>query len=905
MKNREIDTFEKANLFLNPSIKNLRDPFLMKDMRKSVDRIKKAIENNEKIWIFGDYDVDGVSSVSILSIYFKDIQYPIEYYIPNRLEEGYGISEDAIREINSKGCDLLISVDCGITSVKEVELANSLGMDVIITDHHECQDEIPNAFAVINPKQSDCEYPFKMLCGCGIALKLIQALTPKEEFESKIQNYIEIASLATICDVMPVVDENRIIVKNGLKSMQNCVNLGLRELIKVCGISADKIGTSHIGFSIGPRINATGRLGFSNLGVELFTTEFEDEAMELAQMMETKNIERQNIELKITKEVEDIIKSDKNYENEKVIVVAGEGWQHGIIGIVSSKLTEKYYKPTILMCIDGEEATGSARSIKGFNIFEAIFSCGDILKKFGGHEQAAGLTVETKNISKLRRIVNEFADEFLNKEDLIEKVDAEFEIEPEHANIDFVRELHILEPFGIQNPSPKFIMRDVEIKNIFRMGKEKQHLKIIVKKESSKIDENLSIIDSEISKSQQILESDTSKSQDMINSDTSKQPQMFEFDCVGFNMAHIADKFEIGDRIDVLFQINENTYMGKTKVQFLLKDVREFYSIDKDSEIENMDIMRKIISNSTEKIGKLSFDNKMASVKEVNNEDIKETTETKDKQISNIEETTETKDKQISNIEENNKAICDKKENNCVNTFELEKNIYSPDININIFDHLKEKTLILVSSIHSLKRVISDVSLLDIKYNVYLDNKKNVDKNDNIHIMFTQDIDKINLKRYNSIILYDYLINASDYEYLFKQKNSNEIVKYYDRKNLVYTNRVIKEIVPVRDDFTFVYKKALIEKNINIETTLIRQTFNMSTLKFFVVLNVFKELSLLDYREEENKITISLLPKPNQKLDLNNSLMLQYLCKLQKIYIESFKIYTSKENENQEVLEQM
>ena len=437
LKNRGIETEKDSEIFMDPSLDYLRDPFLMKDMEKAVKRIQEAIAKNEKIWIYGDYDVDGVSSTSILCIYFNSINYPVNYYIPNRLEEGYGINEDAIKLINEQGCNVLISVDCGITSVKEVELAKSLGIDVIITDHHECQTEIPNAFAVINPKQEDCNYPFDMLCGCGVAFKIIQALTPKEEFKYTMNNYLEIATLATICDIVPLVDENRIIVKNGLKLMKEGFNLGLRELTKVCGIETDKIGSSHIGFSIGPRINAAGRLGYSYLGVELFTTQSKEEAIEIASLLEEKNNERQMIEAKMYQEAEAIINSDERYKNDKVLIIANEGWQHGVIGIVASKLTEKYYKPTILLTIEDGEATGSARSIKGFSIFDALMKCSDILGKFGGHEQAAGLSLNEEYIDELRNRVNEFADYRLNQEDLIENIAVEFELDEDAIDFNF------------------------------------------------------------------------------------------------------------------------------------------------------------------------------------------------------------------------------------------------------------------------------------------------------------------------------------------------------------------------------------------------------------------------------------------------------------------------------------
>ena len=531
LNNRGIENEKDAEIFMNPSLEYLRDPFLMKDMKKSTERIKKAIENKERIYIYGDYDVDGVSSTSILYLYFKSIGFPVKYYIPNRLEEGYGINEDAIKKIHDDGCDLIITVDCGITSVKEVELANELGIDVIITDHHECQSEIPDAYAIVNPKQEDCNYPFDMLCGCGVAFKMIQALTDEEEFKTSMFDYLEIVTLATICDIVPLIDENRIIVKNGLKLMKEGKNLGLRELIKVCGIETNKIGSSHIGFSIGPRINASGRLGYSYLGVQLFTTDNEDEAKEIANILEGKNIERQMIESKMYKEAEEILSSDERFKDDKVLVIAKEGWQHGIIGIVSSKLTEKYYKPTILLTIEDGEATGSARSIKGFSIFDALVSCKDLMNKFGGHEQAAGLALDAKNIDELRVRINEIADYNLSKEDLIENIKVEYELKEDSATLDLVDNLHKLEPFGLSNPSPRFIMRDLLLTNIFKMGKNKQHLKIIVENKKS-------------------------------------------YECVGFNMAYLADNFQLGDKVDILFQVDENNYNNERKVQFLLKDIR-------------------------------------------------------------------------------------------------------------------------------------------------------------------------------------------------------------------------------------------------------------------------------------------------------------------------------------------
>ena len=786
LNNRGIENEKDAEIFMNPSLEYLRDPFLMKDMKKSTERIKKAIENKERIYIYGDYDVDGVSSTSILYLYFKSIGFPVKYYIPNRLEEGYGINEDAIKKIHDDGCDLIITVDCGITSVKEVELANELGIDVIITDHHECQSEIPDAYAIVNPKQEDCNYPFDMLCGCGVAFKMIQALTDEEEFKTSMFDYLEIVTLATICDIVPLIDENRIIVKNGLKLMKEGKNLGLRELIKVCGIETNKIGSSHIGFSIGPRINASGRLGYSYLGVQLFTTDNEDEAKEIANILEGKNIERQMIESKMYKEAEEILSSDERFKDDKVLVIAKEGWQHGIIGIVSSKLTEKYYKPTILLTIEDGEATGSARSIKGFSIFDALVSCKDLMNKFGGHEQAAGLALDAKNIDELRLRINEIADYNLSKEDLIENIKVEYELKEDSATLDLVDNLHKLEPFGLSNPSPRFIMRDLLLTNIFKMGKNKQHLKIIVENKKS-------------------------------------------YECVGFNMAYLADNFQLGDKVDILFQVDENNYNNERKVQFLLKDIR--LSHPKSAATNNLSI--KLF----EKISPANKDSLYF-----------------------------------------------------VNTSEEDLVIdIDGDKNINIFDYIEEDTLVITNTLNGFYRALSDISLTDVEYEINF-NYIN-EKNNKVQLIFSPNIDKIDLKRYNRVILYDYLYNKEEYSYLNKNiLNSDNIIKYYGEEDKIYLKNIVDNIVPSREEFINIYKQMLMSKELHLNLDEIKRVFKILPLKTFIIFKVFKELNLLNFEMnyEDNTVTICLLQKPDKKLNLDESLILNNLKALKQEYVKSY-----------------
>lgn len=782
LKNRGIKDKEDAEIFINPSLDYLRDPFLMKDMKKAVDRIKDAMENKQNIWVYGDYDVDGVSSTSILCIYFDSIGYPVKYYIPNRLEEGYGINEDAIRVLKEQECDLIISVDCGITSVKEVELANELGIDIIITDHHEVQDKIPDAYAVINPKQKDCNYPFDMLCGCGVAFKIIQALTPEDEFKTSMYKYLEIVTLATICDIVPLVDENRIIVKNGLRLMKDGENIGLRELINVCGIETDKIGSSHIGFSIGPRINASGRLGYSYLGVELFTTKSKEEAMEIASLLEEKNNERQMIEAKMYQEAENIILNDKNYNSDKVLVIAKEGWQHGVIGIVASKLTEKYYKPTILLTIEDGEATGSARSIKGFSIFDTLVNCSELLSKFGGHEQAAGLSMDSKNIETLRRKVNEIANYQLTEDDMVENISVEFELNEGSIDFNLIEELHSLEPFGMSNPSPRFIMRELEIRGIFRLGKDKNHLKLNLEKNNV-------------------------------------------YECIGFNMAYMSEQFEVGDKVDVLFQLDENNYMGNRKIQFLLKDIRMAYPKDIGENLDSINLFRNIKPC-------LDSNNKISNYGKVNIDGCKD---------------------------------------------------------INVFDYINEKSLVIANSVNGFFKALSDISLTEYEFDINYNIIENI--NNKVQLIFFPYIDKIDLKRYNNIILYDYLYDIEEYSCLFEESdNECEIIKYYDKNDLIYINNIIRSIIPEREEFITLYKIMSKYKEIKINILDIKSKLNIAPIKLFAMLNVFKELDLINFHvEDENStLTMEIMPKPSTKIDLASSKVLQGLNQLKDKYKQSY-----------------
>ena len=389
LKDKEIE------VFLKPARVNFHDPFLMPDMEKAVDRILKAISDKEKILIYGDYDADGITSTTILKRFFNDRGIDIGTYIPNRLDEGYGLNEEAIASIKKDGYKLIITVDTGITANAEIDMANEAGLEVIVTDHHEPGEEIPKAIAVVDCKRKDSKYPFSQLAGCGVAFKLASALAKKLDLsEDEALKYLDLACVGTISDIVPLEDENRVIAKLGLLLLKQTRNPGLRELIKNIGFK--DISSETVSFGIAPRINACGRMGHQEIALNLFTTNDPIEAREYAASLEEYNRERQTVEKKIYEEALAILEKE-NIDDKACIVLGNDGWHNGVIGIVSSKITDKYYKPSLLVCFDGKTGKGSGRSIPGFDLHEALMKCSKNLTAFGGHSMAVGLKLEKEN----------------------------------------------------------------------------------------------------------------------------------------------------------------------------------------------------------------------------------------------------------------------------------------------------------------------------------------------------------------------------------------------------------------------------------------------------------------------------------------------------------------------------
>lgn len=527
---RGIKNLKEFDKFCSKSVGDLFSPFLLKDMDKAVERINLALENGEHITIYGDYDVDGITSVSSLALYLKSRGGIVNYYIPDRSSEGYGINTGALCSLFESGTSLLITVDTGITACKEIDAICEMGMDVIITDHHSCKETVPECSAVINPTQPDCPYPFKALAGVGVVFKLISALEGGNQ--KKVLDMIgDIVALGTIADVVSLESENRIIVSYGLERMKKTANIGLKTLIEMSGIGEKAASVSGIGYGLAPKINAAGRIGDASCGVTLLMCGNAAEAEQLSDMLMEENRHRQEIEKEIYDEAVKKIEKDKSYRKKPVLVVWGEGWHSGIIGIVSSKISEKYSKPCLLITVSEGIAKGSGRSVEGFNLFEAMNACGDIFIKYGGHSLAAGLTLKEENLEKLDEAINEYAADFLPKEGKKAVMKADFELDGEYITTEVASQLETFEPCGTGNPQPVFAVTDCTVKG-FRLLGEGKHLRLSLEKDGA------------------------------------------FFDAIAFGMGADSEYIITGDKIDIIGNLTLNTWNDISRAQFVLRDFR-------------------------------------------------------------------------------------------------------------------------------------------------------------------------------------------------------------------------------------------------------------------------------------------------------------------------------------------
>lgn len=462
--NRGLDTAPACDKFLNCKKSDLHDPFKLKDIKKAAARVKKAIDEGERIMVYGDYDVDGITAVAILVTFLKKQGAKIDWYLPNRLQEGYGLNLEAAKFIKSKKVSLLITVDCGTTDKEEIDFLNARGIDTIIIDHHEIQKEcIPSAFALINPLQEGCNYPFKDLSGAGLAYKFVCALSGDPAHKN--EDFLDLVALGTVADMVSQVGENRVLTRLGLPRLSNTSRAGLRALMEVAGLNARDIEAEHIGFILGPRINASGRIGSPDIALKLILTEDKAEASELAEVLNQENSFRQRLQEGIFKEAVSKIEGEVNFKDQKILVVWGTDWHPGVIGVVASKLADRFYRPAIVLNVQEDLAKGSGRSIENFHLFNALYSCRGLLKNFGGHEAACGVTMSTSNLEQFRDSINKVALKTLDPKDLIPRIDVDMELPLSSLNKRLIGEMDMLGPFGVGNPQPLFMSGGLKVKD--------------------------------------------------------------------------------------------------------------------------------------------------------------------------------------------------------------------------------------------------------------------------------------------------------------------------------------------------------------------------------------------------------------------------------------------------------
>mgnify|MGYP001026170330 CR=1 FL=1 len=477
--NRNIVSSDEAKLFLNPSLSNLSKPFLMSGMSLAVNRIKTAISSGEKITVYGDFDVDGITSTALVVLVLKKLGADANFYIPSRFGEGYGLNKLALKRLKEADSSLIITVDCGITALEEVGYASKIGLDIIITDHHLPGESIPKALSVIDPKQDICTYPYSELAGVGVAFKLVQALCEDLNADIKLADYLDLVALGTVADMVPLLGENRIIVKKGLEILNATKRPGLIALKEVSGLNDKEITAGQVGYWLAPRLNAGGRMTNASKCVELLLTDDVEFAKKTAKFLDEKNKERQNLEEKILNQALEKVEKEVDFDKEKVIVVASEGWHEGVKGIVASRLLNRYFRPVFIFTIKADKASGSARSISGFHLFDALSQCDEILERYGGHACAAGLSLPVKHLGSFREKINQIADETLDEADLIPKLSIDLDLHISQVNETLLKEIELLSPFGIGNPTPVLSLKNTLLNNLNYVGGGK-HLKFSV-----------------------------------------------------------------------------------------------------------------------------------------------------------------------------------------------------------------------------------------------------------------------------------------------------------------------------------------------------------------------------------------------------------------------------------------
>lgn len=534
---RGLKTAVEVKKFFKPSLNDLEDPFLMPDMDKAVKRLNKALGEKEKILIYGDYDVDGTTAVSLVYKYLRAYTSNLDYYIPDRYDEGYGISTKGIDYAAEQGVTLIISLDCGIKAIDKIEYAKGKGIDFIICDHHLADDVLPDAVAVLDAKREDSRYPYEHLSGCGVGFKFMQAFAADNGFPfSELEKLLELTAVSIASDIVPITGENRILAYYGLKQINSNPSLGLKGIIDVCGLSGKEITISDIVFKIGPRINASGRMMNGREAVELLLAKNSKEAKQKSENINQYNEERRELDKKITDEANAIISSIENNEDNKAIIVYNPAWHKGVIGIVASRLTEKYYRPAVVLTKSSELITGSARSVSNFDIYKVVESCRDLLENFGGHTYAAGLSLKEENLQRFKERFQQIAAQEIVPEQLVPQIDIDAVLDLKQINAKFMSDLKKMSPFGPENHKPVFCTHGVQDYGTSKLvGREQEHIKL-----------------------------------EIIDSKSASSP----IHGIAFGMSRFNAHIKQMKPFDICYTIEENTYNGNTTLQLMIKDIR-------------------------------------------------------------------------------------------------------------------------------------------------------------------------------------------------------------------------------------------------------------------------------------------------------------------------------------------
>lgn len=534
---RGLKTAAEVKKFFKPSLNDLEDPFLMPDMDKAVKRLNKALGEKEKILIYGDYDVDGTTAVSLVYKYLRAYTSNLDYYIPDRYDEGYGISTKGIDYAAEQGVTLIISLDCGIKAIDKIEYAKGKGIDFIICDHHLADDVLPDAVAVLDAKREDSRYPYEHLSGCGVGFKFMQAFAADNGFPfSELEKLLELTAVSIASDIVPITGENRILAYYGLKQINSNPSLGLKGIIDVCGLSGKEITISDIVFKIGPRINASGRMMNGREAVELLLAKNSKVAKQKSENINQYNEERRELDKKITDEANAIISSIENNEDNKAIIIYNPAWHKGVIGIVASRLTEKYYRPAVVLTKSSELITGSARSVSNFDIYKVVESCRDLLENFGGHTYAAGLSLKEENLQRFKERFQQIAAQEIVPEQLVPQIDIDAVLDLKQINAKFMSDLKKMSPFGPENHKPVFCTHGVQDYGTSKLvGREQEHIKL-----------------------------------EIIDSKSASSP----IHGIAFGMSRFNAHIKQMKPFDICYTIEENTYNGNTTLQLMIKDIR-------------------------------------------------------------------------------------------------------------------------------------------------------------------------------------------------------------------------------------------------------------------------------------------------------------------------------------------